>query len=85
MFSPENGELASFRAEIDPFIAKVLAAQGRDAREAALRALHEHVLKQAYVVPLFIEPDVIASSKRVDLSRLNPFDMRLRFHEVQWK
>lgn len=85
MFSPEHGDLAPFRAEVEPFFGQVMSADGKDAREAALRRLHAHVLEQVYVVPLFIAPDIIASSRRVDLSRLNPFDMRLRFHEVQWK
>lgn len=85
MFSPEHGDLAPLRPEVEPFFDQVMSADGKEAREAALRRLHAHVLERVYVVPLFIEPDIIASSRRVDLSRLNPFDMRLRFHEVQWK
>lgn len=85
MFSPDNGDLAPFRSEVEPFFDHVMSATSKEAREAALRLLHAHVLKQVYAVPLFIEPDFIVSSRRVDLSRLNPFDMRLRFNEVQWK
>lgn len=85
MFSPDHGDLAAFRAEAEPFFARIIAADGKEGREAVLRDLHDHVLRGVYAVPLFIEADVLAASKRVDLSRLNPFDMRLRFYDVQWK
>lgn len=85
MFSASHGDLAHFRPEVEGVFRQIMAADTDERREAGLRTMHSQVLKEAYAVPLFIEPGIIAASKRVDLSRLNPFDMRLRFYEVQWK
>lgn len=85
MFSPEHGNLRAFRREVQPFFGRIVAAQDKDARERHIRALHEHVLSEAYAIPLFIESDVIVASNRVDLSRLNPFDLRMRFYDIRWK
>lgn len=85
MFSPDQGHLRYFRPKVEPFFDLIMASDDKEAREANVRVLHRHVLKEVYAVPLFIETDIIAASNRVDLSRLNPFDMRLRFYEVQWK
>ncbi|MDX6769068.1 MAG: ABC transporter substrate-binding protein [Elusimicrobiota bacterium] len=85
MFSPDQGDLRYFRKEVKPLFDRIIAAEEKAKRETEIRALHEHVLEETYAVPLFIESDQIAASKRVDLSRLNPFDMRLRFYEVSWK
>ena len=85
MFSPEHGDLAPFRSDVAPFFSRIMATETKEARESSLRDLHRHVLGEAYAVPLFIEADQIAASKRIDLSHLNPFDMRLRFYEVRWK
>lgn len=85
MFSSDHGDLAAFRKDAEPFFKRIMEADGKDGREAVLRELHAHVLRNAYAVPLFIEADMMAAGKRVDLSRLNPFDMRLRFDDVQWK
>ena len=85
MFSPDHGDLAAYRPQVEGFFEQISGAENTESREAALRLLHARVLKEAYAVPLFIEADSMVASKRVDLSRLNPFDMRLRFYEVQWK
>lgn len=85
MFSPDHGDLTHYRPEVEHLFGKIMAADSKANREVGLRELHEHILTEAYAVPLFIEPGLIAASKRVDLSRINTFDMRLRFHEVQWK
>ncbi len=85
MFSPDHGDLRYFRSEVEPYFSRIMAAEDKDVHEANIRLLHRRVLREAYAVPLFIETDIIVASKRVDLSRLNPFDLRLRFHEVKWK
>lgn len=85
MFSPDHGYLRHFRPKVEPFFDRIMASDDKEDRETNIRALHSHVLKEAYAVPLFIEADILAASDRVDLSRLNPFDLRLRFYEVQWK
>ena len=80
-----GGDLAPFRGEVAPILDRVVRAAGRSRRDQALRALHLATLSRAYAVPLFIEPDIIAASGRVDLADVNRFDMRLRFYEVRWK
>lgn len=85
MFSPDHGYLRYFRPKVEPFFDRIMASDDKGGREANVRVLHSHVLKEVYAVPLFIETDILAASKRADLSRLNPFDLRLRFYEVQWK
>lgn len=85
LFSPGRGDLAPFRGEVEPLFTRVLTAKDKAAREEVLRELHREAISRAYVVPLYIEPDMIAAGDRVDLSGINRFDMRLRFYEVLWK
>ena len=85
MFTPEIGPLVFYRPLAEPLLHKVTANVDDGAREQALKDLHTLVLRDAFTIPLFAEPDVIAASKWVDLSHVNPFDMRLRLYEVRWK
>ena len=85
LFSSGTGPLAAFRNEAKPYFDRWVATKDPAQREEVLHRLHEQVLKNVYGIPLFIEPAVILTSSRVDLSNINRFDMRLRFYEIFWK
>lgn len=54
-------------------------------REELLQDLHRYVLKEAILVPLFVQSRQVAIAKRIDIERWNRFDMRLRIYDIRFK
>lgn len=79
-----EGPLHHFYPEVESLMNSVIQATGEQ-RKKLLVELHRKTLEEAFVVPFIAEYDGIMSSDRVDLSAINPFDMRLRFFEMRWK
>ncbi len=80
----EGGPLHIFYPEVEGLF-QTIASAGEERRKELLLELHRKSLEEAYIVPFVAEYDVILASERIDLSRINPFDMRMRFFELEWK
>ncbi len=80
----EGGPLHFFYPEVKDLFEQIISAEG-ETRNQLLLDLHRKTLEEAYVVPFLAEYDAILASDRVDLSNINPYDMRLRFFEMKWK
>ena len=85
LFSPDHGPLAMFAGEVRALMVAAGAEQDEQKREALLQALHQQVLDEAYGVPFWMEAPAILASDRIGLSKINRFDLRLRFYDVVWK
>lgn len=85
LFSPDHGPLAMFAPEVRPLMSAAEGEQDEQRREKVLQALHQQVLAEAYGVPFWMEAPAILASDRVELSKVNRFDLRLRFYDVVWK
>lgn len=85
LFSDPNAHLHGFHAAVAPEMDAMLAATDDADRLRHSLRLHEKALTEAYVVPFAKEFTPVYTSARVDLSRWNPFDMRLRFYDVRWR
>jgi MarR-like DNA-binding transcriptional regulator SgrR of sgrS sRNA len=80
----KGGALTPFINEInDRFFSQSQPKEAQNNKDLYLH-LHQHVLDQAYLIPLLIEQTAAVHSERVNLDRWNPFDMRMRFYEVRW-
>src|SRR5690606_23548611 len=80
----EQGPLHPFYFEVSQLFEEIMKSKGLRRRDLLLE-LHRKTLEEAYAVPFVAERDAMLASHRVDLSDLNPFDMRLRFFEMKWK
>lgn len=80
----ERGPLHAFYENVQHLFEEIMTAE-ESRRKELLLELHKVTLEEVYAVPFLAEYDAILSSNRVDLSGLNPFDMRLRFFEMRWK
>lgn len=81
----ENGPLGLFRSSEEAELNRITSIVDSNERESAVRAFHKRAIENAYAVPVTIEPSQILVSQHVDLSRWNPFDMRLRIYDVRIK
>ena len=80
----EGGPLHRFYPQVEKLFEAISSARA-DHRKERLLELHRLTLEQTYAAPFMAEYVAILSSQRVDLSALNPFDMRLRFFEMRWQ
>ncbi|OIO11898.1 MAG: hypothetical protein AUJ52_01350 [Elusimicrobia bacterium CG1_02_63_36] len=81
----EDGGLAPFRQRAAAHLNLLALAQpNRETRET-LDSLHRAAIAEAFGVPIFVDSSAILASDRVDLSRINRFDMRMRFYEMRWR
>ncbi len=80
----EGGALYRFYPQVAPFFAEISSASD-ERRKQLLIDLHRFTLDQVYATPFFAEHAAILHSNRIDLSAINPFDMRVRFFEMKWK
>ena len=80
----EGGPLYTFYPKFAGIFADLAKASEWE-RKALYATLHRLTLEEALAVPFLVESDAILASHDVDLSDINPFDMRLRFFEMKWK
>jgi len=81
----EKGALAPFRAGIKGEIDAAGSESDVARRDQHLKNVHLEVLKNHWAVPVLVDGNAILASNRVDLSQLNPFDMRLRYYLMEWR
>lgn len=84
LFSEGHGPLSLFSREASSLLQKIVDEPDSDRRSEALLSLHQRVLDEAWAVPFMCYRPVVLASERVNLSRWNPFDLRLRFYELSW-
>jgi len=82
LFSKNIGPLHLFADKVSGLFKKI--TNSRDKNKVLLR-LHKQVLNNVMSVPVFIEANCIYSGSELDFHKINPFDMRLRFYDVQFK
>jgi ABC-type oligopeptide transport system substrate-binding subunit len=80
----EGGRLHLFYPQVKHLFEALASATG-DTRKTLLQELHKLTLEEVYAIPFAAERDAMLASDRVDLSNINPFDMRLRYFEMKWK
>lgn len=78
-----EGPMHHFFPEVKNIMDAITRTTGEQ-RKQLLIDLHRKTLEEAYLVPFIAEYDGLLASDRVDLSAINPFDMRLRFFEMKW-
>lgn len=79
------GPLSDFLSEVkQEFDAVYDSTQGSN-REFNLLELHKQVLGRAIAIPLFIGRQRYLLSNRVDASRWDKFDARMRLFELRWQ
>lgn len=83
LMSDELSDLMREDNGIEALWGKFLNASGSAAREAALEEFHEAVLKEGYFVPLASTFSRLYFSQRFSAKRVNPFDLRLRFLDLE--
>ena len=84
LFSMPEGDLALFRNDVKrEFDALTSSVDEQNYRWAA-HALHERVLREAFAIPFAVEASAYLHSKRINIQRFNPFDMRMRFYQIRW-
>ncbi len=84
LLSDDSGSLTKFEESLVHKLEEAAMADSAQ-RESDLEAVHATVLNGAYLVPFQIVRQSILASNRVDLSRWNRFDLRLRYYDVRWK
>jgi MarR-like DNA-binding transcriptional regulator SgrR of sgrS sRNA len=85
LLSPRQGDLRAALPVVHGLITQAVSAEDPKTRDSLLRQIHRTVLADAYAIPLFIEPNVFLHSRRINLTRINRFDMRMRFYDVRWR
>lgn len=80
-----SGDMQPYKTEASPYWEKITASQVEEERLLAVRQLHKKILDDVYAVPFMIEATGYATSNRIDLSRWNLFDMRMRFYDIRWR
>lgn len=81
----EQGLLRGWFSAYQNCFRNVFAASDLINREHYLKQLHERILLDALAVPLMVGKQRYLLSKRIDSSRWNKFDARMRFYELRWK
>jgi hypothetical protein len=84
LLSTPTGPLRTLRATVQSDLDGMLTAANDDIRAEKSAAIHRKILESGLVVPFMNEIAPVYKAKRVDLSRWNAFDMRLRFYDVRW-
>lgn len=79
----DNGPLSPFGAPAAESMHALVTQPHQRVRR--FEALHSQILAEAWLVPVFSEPHSLLASSRVDLSRVSPFNHRLRFYEIAWQ
>ncbi len=80
-----KGALSPFKEPSEKYLNEVLDSVADAQKSQALLKLHRFVLENAFVVPFLVQTEHIMTSKRINLTRWNPFDLRLRFYDVAWQ
>jgi hypothetical protein len=76
LFHPTHGPLSHFRKNLGHSL-------DGDTEIEDLKKIHREVLNKHWATPFLIEAPMIYFSKRVSLKTWNPFDLRLRFYEIE--
>ncbi len=82
---PPNGPLSPWIAEYKAAYDQVFHSNDLSNRQKKLDNLHKEILEKALAVPLMIGSQRYILSSRLDASRWNQFDSRLRLYELRWK
>jgi hypothetical protein len=78
LFHAEHGPLSPYRSKSKYFV------EGKTTVKDLIK-LHREVLKKGWATPFLIESPMIFYTSRLSLKKWNPFDLRLRFYEVEEK
>jgi MarR-like DNA-binding transcriptional regulator SgrR of sgrS sRNA len=82
---PPNGPLSPWMHEYKPIYDKIFHSNDIKDRQKNLKILHQEVLEKVIAVPLMVGSQRYLLSEKIDASRWNQFDSRLRIYDLQWK
>ncbi len=82
LYGSENGKLAMFKDNVSSLLEKVGSIDNEEQKRQILEEIHFKTLKNVYAIPLWITQSATFYSKRVNLTKWNTFDMRLRIYDV---
>lgn len=85
LFSPDKGAMSQFFSKTKSLIEQATRAQDIETRQKIIQQIHRQALQEVYGVPMFIEPTIFLTSKRLDITNINRFDMRMRFYQMSWR
>lgn len=85
LLAPPKGPLSPWLPELKDVFDQVFAANNWAKRREASEALHQTLLENAIAIPLLVGQHRYFLSARVDASRWNPLDSRLRLYELGWR
>lgn len=83
LFSDKISPLGAFRDLVKSDLENATGTPAEAERETLLQRIHRTTLQQALVVPFLLEKRYAIHSNRINLSRWNPFDMRMRLYDVR--
>jgi hypothetical protein len=82
LLNPPLGPLSQWLSEVKSEFEAVYAAQNKIDSISQSKLLHSKLLSEAYVIPFMIGKHRYFFSKRIDDSRWNPFDSRMRLYQL---
>ncbi len=82
---PPNGPLSPWLNEYKSSYDRIFHSNDVNNRQQNLKLLHQEILEKKIAVPLMVGSQRYLLSNRVDASRWNQFDSRLRIYDLQWK
>lgn len=85
LLGPPSGPLSQWLPQFKRDFDLVFTATSWIKRREASELLHKALLKNAIAIPFMIGQHRYFLSARVDASRWNPFDSRLRLYELGWQ
>ena len=85
LFAEKSGQLSPYRSLIVKDLDAAVRSVSRDEQLKHLRVLHQKVLDQAIAVPFLNATSRLLAAANLDLSRLNPFDLRPRYYEIRFR
>jgi hypothetical protein len=85
LMTPPYGMLAPWLNDVRASFDAVFSGEQMDIRPQKLEQLHSEVLKDYLAIPFAVGSTRYFLSPRVDASRWNRFDSRLRIYELRWK
>ena len=84
LISAPSGPLTPIRKDLESMLLEMVGSSDSGRSEIS-SAIHNKILDSGLLIPFMNEIAPMYTSQRVDLSRWNPFDMRLRFYDVRFK
>lgn len=85
LFSDSAGPFKKFFKEFRKYFDQSVSASTEIERDNFLKELHRKVLEKAIAIPFLVERSRVIHNPKLDISRWNMFDTRMRLYDLRWK